>query len=772
MTTAPAARPPMTVPARAPGASPAPSGMPAVTLDPIKLIKKYLWVLVGAGIFGAILGVVIYIVMSRVAPSFRSFAMFEARVPKVDMGQAPGTERLDEDEMARFIGSQVSLMRSDAILEAVAQNPRLVTDAPRYASKFMIGGVPDTQAIRKDLKTRVSARALPDTYFIELACSYRNPQEATVLTGLVKTAYIRQLQTQANREANQQKDIIKRTISDAESQIASLQARRERLVQEGNFDTLDDRSTDVAQTLSRVTNELVELQLAIEATRVQLGRYEAQLNSPTGVTYDDELIAIAERDPRIQRARGQLDDLQTSLRTLRESGFSDEHRDVVNIQSAIRAAEARMEESRQTVYRQQFEGQVESTRRTIAQLDAQRADLESEREKARQSRNELTRLATTVDDLSRRIGEFEAQRTSYETDLKNLEALSSRDAANRIVELFPERVPDERSSPKIKVVGPATVFLVMGLVSGLIVLRELLDQRVKTPADVAMIPRTRIVGVIPSSGEDPTKAKQIETVFRDEPRGVLAESFRQLRGQITKRLAAVESPAVVFIPCSPGSGATTMVANSALAFAASDVRTLVIDANFRRPRLDSVFGLPAGAGLGDVLKGTATLESAVHTGVQPNLDVLTAGSPELRVFELLSTGAMAALIARAKTEYDMILIDAPPALVAGDGAMMANRADASILVARAMNEKRGMVARLKNEISESRGEFLGVVVNDVRAAAGGYMKRNIKLTHRYHSEQDDASANTSPPRRKPKAPSKGATKDRDEADDLIPDKQP
>ncbi|MCX5688960.1 MAG: hypothetical protein NTV94_04100, partial [Planctomycetota bacterium] len=72
-----------------------------------------------------------------------------------------------------------------------------------------------------------------------------------------------------------------------------------------------------------------------------------------------------------------------------------------------------------------------------------------------------------------------------------------------------------------------------------------------------------------------------------------------------------------------------------------------------------------------------------------------------------------------------------PAVVAGDGLALAQRVDATVMVVRAMSDKRGMVARIRNELGEARAEFLGVVVNGVRSSAGGYMKGNIRAAAEY-----------------------------------------
>jgi Mrp family chromosome partitioning ATPase len=115
----------------------------------------------------------------------------------------------------------------------------------------------------------------------------------------------------------------------------------------------------------------------------------------------------------------------------------------------------------------------------------------------------------------------------------------------------------------------------------------------------------------------------------------------------------------------------------------------------------------------------------------PGLDLLGAGSKEQRVFERLATEAMGELLTKVRMMYDIVLIDVAPAIVAGDGVSLAHRCDSSILVVKAMSEKRGMVARIKNDLTDARSEFLGVIVNAVKSATGGYMKGNIKAAHEY-----------------------------------------
>src|SRR5262249_33769489 len=157
-----------------------------------------------------------------------------------------------------------------------------------------------------------------------------------------------------------------------------------------------------------------------------------------------------------------------------------------------------------------------------------------------------------------------------------------------------------------------------------IVLVEVVDQRVKSPADVAMVPRTKVLGMVPHAAEDPGAPARGETVYRDAPGGIMAEHFRQLRAAVLKRVHAGGDKALLVLSGQPGSGSTTVVCNLAQALASAEQRVLVVDANFRRPGVHRTFGLPEGPGLADVLSGAKSLSECVQKTDEPRLSILTA----------------------------------------------------------------------------------------------------------------------------------------------------
>ena len=281
------------------------------------------------------------------------------------------------------------------------------------------------------------------------------------------------------------------------------------------------------------------------------------------------------------------------------------------------------------------------------------------------------------------------------------------------------------------IVAPGVTILVVGFVGGLIFLRELLEQRVRGPADLSLIPRLRIAGVIPDLSEDPSAPESIERVVLDRPEGVITESIRNTRTEVLKRLSRSGGKTLLVAGGMPRSGATSFAVNFARSCASVEMRVLLIDGNLRRPGVLAAVGLPDGPGLGDVLSGKTALAEATREGDTPGLHVLGAGSREERQPERLLTPSFQRVLEEASGAYDLVIVDSSPAIVASDAFTIASRVDASLLVIKAYAETRGLVTRMRGKLDEAPSEFLGVIMNGVRSSAGGYFKKNFMETHRY-----------------------------------------
>jgi capsular exopolysaccharide synthesis family protein len=731
-------RPGLAPAGHAPVSAPVPSGGGASSgsLDPIKLLLKYKWLLLVTVVLGAALGVASHYALLRVYPRWTARALFIGRPQSTDI---KGNNAYNEVEMNRFLQTEARVIVGPSVLRAVAEDPRLVTQAPHWSKQFTeldaSTGRERLNEVKatKELEDVVRARAIANTAFIELSMTYVKPEDATTIVGLVKEKYLDRVNSRVRNEQQERASALTRELDTINAEIQTLTARRDSLIQRGSVDSLNEQASTVRAELNKISDTEIELRQDLEATRKQLQQFEEEKNNPAGSSIGDSVVEQVERDPVVLDIKQQIAGVESELQSMRNRGIGINNPQYKILLSRQEGFVARLEEERNKQQRKAFDGELDRARRAVQQLESQELEVTSRKEELRRRVIELTGAARQVETLEEELRGKQDLRTKLSESKIEQKIIDQGGGYDRVALEEPERMPSIPSFPKLEVLIPAGILVLTGLVGGLVFVRELIDQRVKGPGDVALIPRARLLGWVPDAAEDPSGQGNVETSLRDRPKGIVAESFRQLRASIVRRVAAGDHRTVLFVGSLPGSGTTTAVLNTALAFASTDKRVLVIDANFRRPALHKALGLQDSPGLADALAGR-DLASLVQATSTPNLDLLSAGSKEQRVFERLGAAAMSDVLAKARAAYDIVLIDTAPAVVAGDAMALAQKCDASVLIVRAMAEKRGMIARVKNELTDARAEFLGIVINAVRSAAGGYMKGNIKVASQYQED--------------------------------------
>jgi capsular exopolysaccharide synthesis family protein len=708
----------------------------AGSLDLIKLLLKYKWLLVATIVLGAALGVAAHYALLKIYPRWTAKAYFEGRPQSTDID---GNNLFNEVEMNRFLQTQARAIVGPSVLRSVVVDPRLVSQAPNWSKRFMeldtASGEERLNAEKaaRELEEDVRARPIANTLLIELSMTHVKPEDATSIVSLVAEKYLDRLTTNVRNTQQERVSALTREIDTINAEIQSLTARRDSLIQRGSVDSLNEQASTVRAELNKINTTEIELRQDLEATRKQLQQLEEEKNNPAGSAFSDRLISEVERDPVVLEVKQQIAGVEAELQSMRNRGIGINNPQYKILQSRQEGFVARLEEEKNKQLRKLFDGELDGVRRTVQQLESQELEISARKEALNRRVIELTGATRQVEAIEEELtGKQEIRARLFQSKID--QGIIDRGGGNdRITLEEPARMPSIPSFPKLEVLIPAGILVLTGLVGGLVFVRELIDQRVKGPGDVALIPRARLLGWVPDAAEDPSGQGNVETSLRDRPKGIVAESFRQLRASIVRRVAAGDHRTVLFVGSLPGSGTTTAVLNTALAFASTDKRVLVIDANFRRPALHKALGLQDSPGLADALAGR-DLASLVQATSTPNLDLLSAGSKEQRVFERLGAAAMSDVLAKARAAYDIVLIDTAPAVVAGDAMALAQKCDASVLIVRAMAEKRGMIARVKNELTDARAEFLGIVINAVRSAAGGYMKGNIKVASQYQED--------------------------------------
>ncbi|TDL37392.1 polysaccharide biosynthesis tyrosine autokinase [Arthrobacter nitrophenolicus] len=288
--------------------------------------------------------------------------------------------------------------------------------------------------------------------------------------------------------------------------------------------------------------------------------------------------------------------------------------------------------------------------------------------------------------------------------------------AVRVLPLGKAVLPTSPSSPntKLNLALGALVGLALGMAYA--VVRRHLDRRIRQASEIERLFGVPAIGTLPadrrlegkSSVLDTGTAKQIH-----DAGGAMAEALRELRTNLSF-LDVDQPPRIIVVTSSvQAEGKSTVTANLAVTMAAAGENVVVVDGDLRRPTLVDVFNLVPGAGVTDVLTGTAELDDVLQPwGALPNLSVLGSGRIPPNPSELLGSRAMKTMLTTL-AENAIVLIDAPPLLPVTDAAVLSRVADGAIVVIRTGRTTQEQLAQSLGNLDKVKGRVLGAVLNYV-----------------------------------------------------------
>lgn len=237
-------------------------------------------------------------------------------------------------------------------------------------------------------------------------------------------------------------------------------------------------------------------------------------------------------------------------------------------------------------------------------------------------------------------------------------------------------------------------------------IRRGLDARVRSKKEVETTVSKGVVGTIP---QDKAFVRQRSGSGLSRL-GVTGEAMRQMRDNL--RYINVDDPprAIVITSAVSGEGKSTIASNLARVLAESGQRTLLIDANLRRPVQHQVFNSDAAVGLTQVLAGEATLTDAIQPVDRANLFVMTSGRIPPNPSELVGSKRMRHLIERLSEDY-LVIVDAPPMLPTTDAGLLGASSDGVLLVTHIGKTYQEQLSQAVETCQQMRVPILGSVIN-------------------------------------------------------------
>jgi capsular exopolysaccharide synthesis family protein len=350
------------------------------------------------------------------------------------------------------------------------------------------------------------------------------------------------------------------------------------------------------------------------------------------------------------------------------------------------------------------------------------------------SEEALTGLLTREVEQTRKQADYEISDAQYRNDLartrqfhdtllKQLDGLSLvKDFGGFDARVLAEAQVGSQVEPKAANVFPVAILIGLVVGVGLAYLAELSDKSFRSPEDIRRRLGLPVVGHIPLMAPAGGPADDLDPMLAShhQPQSVEAEAYRGVRTALYFSVGGKDHKVIQITSPGVGDGKTTLASNLAVSMAQSGKRTLLIDADFRRPRQHKVFGLAADVGLASVITGDAELAAAVQPTAIPNLSLLPCGPRPFNPAEVLTQPRLKELLDATRGQYDFILIDTPPLLAVSDPSIVAPRVDGVLLTVRISKTARPQAVRAREILDGLGAKTLGVVVNRAGSRPGTY----------------------------------------------------
>lgn len=288
----------------------------------------------------------------------------------------------------------------------------------------------------------------------------------------------------------------------------------------------------------------------------------------------------------------------------------------------------------------------------------------------------------------------------------------------------------------------------MGLALGYIV--EIADRSFRKPEDIIREFGVPILGHIPYMQESKLKRVPKDTIMDrtvislHQPRSRPAEAYRSVRTAVcfsalgsSHRVIQVTSPAA-------GDGKSTLTMNFAVSLAQSGKRTVIIESDFRRPKVHKLTGVDNSVGVVDVLRGDAELTDAIYETELEGFYVMPCGSRPRNPSELITRPEYQQMLEALREKFDYVIIDTPPVLVVTDPCSVAPRVDGVLLCVRLSRHTRDFGRRALEQLRDVGANMTGLVVNGVEESDaygyGSYSYSDYRYRYNDYSYTDNYGA--------------------------------
>jgi capsular exopolysaccharide synthesis family protein len=588
-----------------------------------------------------------------------------------------------------YLTTQYRNLESRSLILEVMNKLKLETEDERY-SKL----VDKVTAVTKDIKI-VPIRL---SRLVEVQVTHPKGEQAQRIANTILKVFLQRNLDDKKDKALQGLKILEQEATGKEAELKALQSQLQKYRKDKGMVSLKD-----AQNIDAAT--MRDLKIAYENLRstADIAKQTAQ-QAQDWVAAGKDIIDFAPlaKDEQVAFLRKQVNENSSKLAGLRTK-YRERHPRVIQPATQLQSDS------------QKLRDESERALQAIFQL----AELEKNREaEALRKYTESVERVFALDEakISYDIMEQQLKRVEgfYQTILTKAKDfdIGAKDLLQNMKVQDPAFAPLKPVSPNKPLIFVGSVVGGLAVALGLALFFNFLDDSIKSQEDVENILHLPFLGYIPN-------IKSVSIVERDlqshlHPTSSPAESFRTLRAAISLAKNADKFRVMAFTSTMPSEGKSLVASNFAIVTSQTGLKTLLVDADLRRPSVHKAFQLQSPVGLSAYLSGrTDNISELVHSTEVPNLDVVCCGAVPPNPSELIGSNRMVRFLEEASRRYDRVILDCPPVSAVSDPLIVGAMADGMVFVTKFNKIRREHAVRSVQRIQDSGIHLVGMVLNNI-----------------------------------------------------------
>jgi capsular exopolysaccharide synthesis family protein len=708
-----------------PSRRPSGSDTKATFYDYLGMLSRRKWLAIG--VFLAVLGLTAFSIV-------RTKPVFQARATFMVTEQSKGSVLSDRYAYPmyndRYVDNCIELLRSRSLAERVAER------------------MPDSMRLSAGaLQSMVSARPVRSTDVIELVASGPSRTAAVAVANAYLETYRQYDLDQSRAEVSATRKFIEEQLAVAGPRLDSFERTLQEFKSSHRLTDLDAETRALINQQAATAAAHQQTDAEIQASEAQLEHVRSQIDQ-AGEGTAQKLEGIG--SPLVTSLQGTLNQLEVEKTNLMIGGFSATSQRVRDLDRQIDSTRAQLRTALRTLIDQQeFVDPVGH----LSGLFEQALTLSTGLTASKAKKAALARVLSRYDVSLSRLPETERRLAGLtrdaETGRRVHALLSERYEEARIQEAG--RVPSVRiidrargagqTQPDVQRSASYGLMLALALAFGAVWAAEYLDTSIRGPRELERRGYA-ILGSIPQLRSKGRRRADVTShlITHTDVESSGAEAFRMLRTALL--FTGAERPQRTIAVTSPGpsEGKSTVAVNIASVLAQAGSRVLLVDADLRHPVLHTVFEHERNPGLSDLAVHNGDPAQAVFATGLDGLYCLPCGTIPPSPADLLTLNATRALLERLAGEYDHLVVDTPPVLVAADTPIIGALVDTSIIVVRAGRTAQDALEDARDAMLGGGARLSGLVVNDVKRSGryGRYYYYYYKYHYRYAGQAADA----------------------------------